>query len=93
MCINVHHTDLKYLHCVEFGDSVEGGELVLLDGFEAANHFRKEYPEMFEVCSHIPMVLALAHGLAAFPVGGSRSEEFCSSPSQEDSLFFLLLND
>lgn len=45
---------LQYLHCVEFGDSVEGGELVLLDGFEAANHFRKEYPEMFEVLCRVP---------------------------------------
>ena len=57
------HQDLSYyesmpglqlLHCVEFGDAVEGGESTLIDCMAAAAALRELAPEHFRVLSTIP---------------------------------------
>jgi gamma-butyrobetaine dioxygenase len=37
---------LQFLHCIEF--EAEGGESILIDGFEAARRLRNEHPEMHD---------------------------------------------
>ncbi|CAM9530171.1 unnamed protein product, partial [Choristocarpus tenellus] len=44
----------KLLHCIEFDDSVQGGESTFMDAFEAARVFKATRPDMFEVLSRVP---------------------------------------
>lgn len=40
----------QLLHCLEFDGEVKGGASTLLDAFAAAEHFRDNFPDKFEVC-------------------------------------------
>ncbi len=42
---------LQFLHCIEF--EAEGGESVLVDGFEAARRLREQHPEMHDLLSTV----------------------------------------
>lgn len=42
-------THAQFLHCLEFDNEVNGGATTLLDAFAAAEHFRDNFPEKFEV--------------------------------------------
>lgn len=46
--VNRHNLPgLQFLHCIEF--EAEGGESILIDGFEAARRLRDEHPEMHDL--------------------------------------------
>jgi gamma-butyrobetaine dioxygenase len=42
---------LQFLHCIEF--EAEGGESILVDGFEAARRLRTQHPEMHELLATV----------------------------------------
>jgi gamma-butyrobetaine dioxygenase len=42
---------LQFLHCIEF--EAEGGESILIDGFEAARRLRNEHPEMHDLLATV----------------------------------------
>lgn len=44
---------LQLLHCMQ--NSVQGGDVIVVDGFKVASDFRKRYPELFELLSSIPV--------------------------------------
>ncbi len=44
---------LQFLHCIEF--EAEGGESILVDGFEAARRLREEHPEMHDLLATVPV--------------------------------------
>ncbi len=39
----------QFVHCLEFDSGVKGGAVTMLDAFAAAEHFRDNFPEHFEV--------------------------------------------
>jgi len=45
---------LQLLHCIKFGDDVEGGESLYMDIMEAALQFGKKFPDEFKVLTSIP---------------------------------------
>lgn len=49
MRCDVVQRGVQFLHCLEFGDDVEGGATTLLDAFAAAEYLRDNFPEKFEV--------------------------------------------
>lgn len=49
--VNRHNLPgLQFLHCIEF--EAEGGESILIDGFEAARRLRDEHPEMHDLLAN-----------------------------------------
>ena len=42
---------LQFLHCIEF--EADGGESILIDGFEAARRLRERHPEMYDLLTKI----------------------------------------
>ena len=55
--VNCHNLPgLQFLHCIEF--EAEGGESILIDGFEAARRLREHHPEMHDLLAtlEIPYV-------------------------------------
>ncbi len=42
---------LQFLHCIEF--EAEGGESILIDGFEAARRLREQHPEMHDLLASV----------------------------------------
>ena len=61
-----YHTDepfyesapgLTLLHCLKFDECVEGGHTVMIDSFAAAEEFRKDFPEKFDVLTKTPIIL------------------------------------
>ena len=42
---------LQFLHCIEF--EADGGESILIDGFEAARRLRKDHPEMHDLLATV----------------------------------------
>ncbi len=52
---------LQFLHCIEF--EAEGGESILIDGFEAARRLREWHPEMHALLAtvEVPYVFVDAH--------------------------------
>lgn len=40
----------QFVHCLEFDSGVKGGATNVLDAFAAAEHFRDNFPDHFEVC-------------------------------------------
>jgi gamma-butyrobetaine dioxygenase len=51
---------LQLLHCLE--QSADGGDTLLVDGFDAAERLRRECPEAFAVLTRVPASYRYRHG-------------------------------
>mmetsp|Transcript_11138 Transcript_11138/g.33355 ORF Transcript_11138/g.33355 Transcript_11138/m.33355 type:complete len:371 (+) Transcript_11138:777-1889(+) len=52
---------LQLLHCIDFADTVRGGESTLLDGAALLADFRVEYPHHFQTLCTIPTLFQKVH--------------------------------
>lgn len=71
------HQDLAYyesppgiqlLHCVEFGDAIQGGESTLMDVMAVAEQFREICPAAFDILASVPATLHKVHYARDTPV-------------------------
>ncbi|MEM7251226.1 MAG: TauD/TfdA family dioxygenase [Pseudomonadota bacterium] len=59
---------LQFLHCIENGEGIVGGESQLLDMFLAASDFRVANPDYFETLALLPMSFQKVHYQRRTPV-------------------------
>lgn len=72
-----YHMDLAYyesppgvqfLHCLRFDESVEGGESLFVDAWQAAESLRSTYPDEFNVLTTVPAMFQKVHSDRDRPV-------------------------
>jgi hypothetical protein len=49
-----HITGIQYLHCLQFDESVKGGESIFVDAFACAEKLRIQHPNAFRILSTLP---------------------------------------
>ncbi|CBY09584.1 unnamed protein product [Oikopleura dioica] len=59
---------LQFLLCRRNDEVVEGGESILIDAFEVAEHLKKHYPDEFETLSTVPVRFQKIHWERENPV-------------------------
>ena len=47
---------ITMLHCLRFDDCVEGGDNMIVDGFAAAEEFRRDHPDEFHTLTKVPVI-------------------------------------
>ncbi|KAK3097065.1 hypothetical protein FSP39_006076, partial [Pinctada imbricata] len=52
---------LQFLHCIEFDQSLQGGETTFIDLFAVAEEFKQQYPEHFETLCKVPATFQRIH--------------------------------
>ncbi|GAV03969.1 hypothetical protein RvY_14322 [Ramazzottius varieornatus] len=59
---------LQLLHCLKFDESVQGGESILIDGFDVAEKMRYKFPAEFNVLCSTPVTFEKIHYEREWPV-------------------------
>lgn len=52
---------LQFLHCLEFDETICGGESIFLDVFKAVERFRERYPGDFDTLTRVPATFQKLH--------------------------------
>jgi hypothetical protein len=59
---------LQLLHCIDFADTVQGGESTLLDGMVILEEFREAHPRHFQILCTVPTLFQKVHYTRDEPV-------------------------
>lgn len=59
---------LQLLHCLEFDESIEGGDSSFVDVFDVTDKFRIAYPDLFQTLTEVPATFQKIHYHRDLPV-------------------------
>lgn len=52
---------LQFIHCIRFDDTIKGGESLIVDSFDVAVRFKKDYPAYFDTLANTPVRFQKMH--------------------------------